>query len=1507
MVTRKAKVLLRQLFPLVLLGLPGGLALFSGGAESKALLTDIKAAPKVTTGTLNLAREGHTTTLLQNGKVLVVGGRNGTVVFNSAEIYDPTTATWNLTPGFANARYGHSTVLLRNGQVMVIGGQGSGYLDSVELYDPNENAWKPAFSSKLTTARSRFTATLLNSGRVLVAGGVNASGVLRTAELYDPGTRVWTPLTGNPAGNLTIGRTEHTATLMNDGRVLVVGGFNGSSSLKTTEIFEPSTHRWRRSSDLLIPRRQHTTTLLADGTVLVAGGANGTLAVNAVEIYFPASSRWVTTGTLTIARRSHTATLLPNGRVLVAGGIEAGGKTLDSAESYDLVKRAWSSAPQGPPLLGQSFVLVDGRSEHTATLLANGKVLFAGGLGTSNLPLKTTELYEYATGKWALTRNKANNATTQLLGERALHTATLLPNGKVLVAGGVLVTARSQVALGTAELFDPSTGTWAPTGSLSNPRFNHTATLLPGGRVLVAGGQTSQVVYDNGELYDSVTGSWTRIATAGVARYSHTATLLGNGQVLIAGGIGSTGQPISSAQLYDPGTGPTGGWTNLKDMPQARANHSATLLPDGTAFLFGGRSLDNQLLNSVALYSISNSWTMRNFNTPPFYRWGHKATLLPNNRVLISGGQGGRVPSDVNGALTESEIYNSLAGVFETGRPNTGQRFAHTATLLPNAKVLLAGGRVNGGVGGNSCPNPGAVPTAILFDPSVPVGTTTSVVQVASPLQMRYSHSATLLPDGEILWAGGLSTEVVPNCARVTLLHSELFDVGLDYPDEWRPALGFIASTRNTNTLFGVQFQGVSEAGGDGGASSASNYPLVQLLSLNNEQLSFAQPTGWSNNTFAFNPASNFAPGLALLTVVTNGIPGRARVVSNDGGSFGLPNAPPLGSISGRVIYHNSAIPMVSITLSPVSGAPKECNTTRSFRTSPSGEFSFRDLFVTPDQGRNFCRYQVTPTADGIQFFPTSAIFTMTSNGNAEAESPASAVAAPEQSGLSCLNCINNVFVSSGPTWNLAGSVQRANGTGVSEVTLEFSVPYEIFDDRLTCEDSVGSAVPCTGGALTINGDVCAKISSNPLITDATFKCACTTLRSDGTCEKTVLARYRMPPAGNFTIANVPNGANAIVHPFNLPAGTQYTYSVQPLTPPGADLEGFLRLDQVAQNYDNLLITANTGCGFSLAPTALSVPVGGGTGSVNVTANGVQCAWGAASNSAWLTITAGSSGLGNGSVAFAAAANSNAAARAGTLTIAGQTFTVTQPGNSPTPAVINVSAASFFADRQAPESIVAAFGAKLATGQASATTLPLPEILNGTFVSVRDSAGVTRRAQLFFVAPTQTNFLLPADTAQGTATVTITTGDGVVSAGQLQVERVAPGLFSANANGTGVPAAVLLRIAANGTQTFELISRFDTSTSRYVPQPINLGPVGDQVYLILFGTGIRRRTNLASVQGTVDGLSTPISFAQAQGSLIGTDQVNLGPLPRALAGRGNVNLVLKVEGRDANSLIVAIQ
>ena len=234
-------------------------------------------------------------------------------------------------------------------------------------------------------------------------------------------------------------------------------------------------------------------------------------------------------------------------------------------------------------------------------------------------------------------------------------------------------------------------------------------------------------------------------------------------------------------------------------------------------------------------------------------------------------------------------------------------------------------------------------------------------------------------------------------------------------------------------------------------------------------------------------------------------------------------------------------------------------------------------------------------------------------------------------------------------------------------------------------------------------------------------------------------------------------------------------------------------------------------------------------------------------------------------------------------------------------AVANVSAASFSGAMLAPDSIVAAFGVRLATAMKIATTTPLPTELEGTTLRVKDSAGAERLARLFFVAPGQINYLMPPETAAGPATVTVRSGDGSVAVGAVQIAMTAPSLFTANADGKGVVVGVALRVKADGTQVYEPISRFDEGKKMFVPLPIDLGNANEQVFLILSGSGIRHRSSLSVVTVTTGGMSQQVLFAGAVEGLAGFDQVNVGPLSRSLMGRGEVDLVLIVEGKQANT------
>ncbi len=238
------------------------------------------------------------------------------------------------------------------------------------------------------------------------------------------------------------------------------------------------------------------------------------------------------------------------------------------------------------------------------------------------------------------------------------------------------------------------------------------------------------------------------------------------------------------------------------------------------------------------------------------------------------------------------------------------------------------------------------------------------------------------------------------------------------------------------------------------------------------------------------------------------------------------------------------------------------------------------------------------------------------------------------------------------------------------------------------------------------------------------------------------------------------------------------------------------------------------------------------------------------------------------------------------------------------PTFTSVSSASFAAGSSlAAEVIAAGFGSGLARDTAIATTVPLPTELLGTKVEVTDSQGTTRLAPLFFVSAGQINYLIPAGTALGAARVTVTSGAGGTIAGTAQIERVAPSLYTANAQGNGVAAAFFLRVAADGTRTQALV--FDPAPAARPSVPIDLGPASDQVFLLLFGTGVRGFAS--GVTATLGGQSIAVLGAVPQGQFVGLDQINIGPIPRTLAGRGEVDLILSADGKAANTVKVNIR
>ncbi len=235
---------------------------------------------------------------------------------------------------------------------------------------------------------------------------------------------------------------------------------------------------------------------------------------------------------------------------------------------------------------------------------------------------------------------------------------------------------------------------------------------------------------------------------------------------------------------------------------------------------------------------------------------------------------------------------------------------------------------------------------------------------------------------------------------------------------------------------------------------------------------------------------------------------------------------------------------------------------------------------------------------------------------------------------------------------------------------------------------------------------------------------------------------------------------------------------------------------------------------------------------------------------------------------------------------------------SPPNPITTVSAASYRGAEVARESIVSAFGTNFSTASQVATTLPLPTTLAGTNVKVRDSAGAERLSALFYVSPTQINYQIPAGTANGLAEVLVSHNGAVVAKGTVIITSVMPGSFSATANGKGIAAAVVQRVR-NGVSAYEQAAT--VNQGQIVAVPIDLRQPTDEVYLMLYTTGVRYRSDLSNISATIGGVPARVVFAGSQGNFVGLDQVNL-LVPRSLAGRGEVDVELRVDGQIANTV-----
>lgn len=411
------------------------------------------------------------------------------MIFSDQERYQPNQNQWTFgVPG--DTRFNHAETLLPNGDEVVFGGR---------------------------TCSDRPTCSAFNFSAV---GGPLAYILLQEGE---------TPW--SPVAPLFDARSNHTLTVIpQTGKILAVGGANASTTLDTSEVYDPVSHTWSRSGNMHNRRSHHTATLLPNGTILAAGGftplAGSTGATKSAEIYYPQTGTWVETAPMSSSRTFHAAVLLPDGNPMMLGGF-TNGQYLSSTEVFFSTAHRWINGPSIGGGAGEA------RANFTATLLRDGRVFVVGGVNASNGVLNTTWLFNPLTWTWS--------AGANLNTGRHSHTATLLRDGRVFVVGG----NSGLGEIGKAEIYDPVANTWTRTtaapisgNDLGIPRLNHTATLLPDGKILIVGGFTAiggPIIYSEG--FDVDFSTFQMQGKINGARGDHASILMPDGWLLNVGGF----------------------------------------------------------------------------------------------------------------------------------------------------------------------------------------------------------------------------------------------------------------------------------------------------------------------------------------------------------------------------------------------------------------------------------------------------------------------------------------------------------------------------------------------------------------------------------------------------------------------------------------------------------------------------------------------------------------------------------------------------------------------------------------------------------------------------------------------------------------------------------------------------------------------------------------------------------------------------------------------------------
>ncbi|MBI4244400.1 MAG: hypothetical protein HY606_09950 [Planctomycetes bacterium] len=606
--------------------------------------------------------------------------------------------------------------------------------------------------SSLSSARKVAGMFQLGNGKILICGGYNGSSILSSSELYNQTTGAW-----SSGGSMVDARWHFSGAMLSNGKVLVSGGYKSNQWLSATELYDVSADTWAATGSMNVGRGFHGINMLdTSGNLLASGGWDGSSFLSSCELY--SSSTWAYTGSLGGTRRGHLAMSLQNSKVLAIGGDSSG--AISTCELYN--SSTWTTTGS----------LNTGRRFFSGTMLTDGAPVVMGGRNSGGTAISTCEKYDVTNATWAYTGS---------LGTARVYAGSaMLINGNILVAGGY----DGASYLSSTEIYSASAGTFASATAMGVARVFHGTTIMYDGHIIAVGGQNGGGNLTSCEYYRQFDGTWTLTGSLGTGRQkqssllltndkpftvggensgkiTHTYTsstwaiagsldthrrqlnaiLLGDATVLAPGGIGSTGQGSPLAHCELYSIS-ANTWAYTGSISSARYAHASVLLTGGTVLLTGGYD-DTSAYSKCDLYNAA-TWTLTGSLSNA--RYYHSVVLLQNGNVLAIGG------FDATNRLSICELYNSSTWT-TTGSMNNSREL-HFSAVLPNGKVIVVGGY----------DGTNRLSTCELYDTSTATWTLTGSLATA-----RQELAGVVMPNGKVLICGGYDGTTVHSS-------SELYD-----------------------------------------------------------------------------------------------------------------------------------------------------------------------------------------------------------------------------------------------------------------------------------------------------------------------------------------------------------------------------------------------------------------------------------------------------------------------------------------------------------------------------------------------------------------------------------------------------------------------------------------------------------------------------------------------------------------------------------------------------------